>query len=95
MNIIFKTSIKQKNIFANCSEKQGLPTCQLKTTGYLNEIFDEQVWLSNAFKQNITKAVADIDFAYPTDHEKITQMVQDFLQSSLQLLKNKLNNVQI
>jgi hypothetical protein len=59
----------------------------------LADVYNEQVWLSNEFMQTMANTINDIEFAYPMDARKIKQMIHTYTESSLKILKARMDKV--
>lgn len=57
------------------------------------DVYDEQAWLSNEFMQTMANSINDIEFAYPGDARKLKQMIHTYFESSLKILKARLDKV--
>src|ERR1035437_9612254 len=82
MKILSIGNISNTNV---CSEEKIADT--------IIDSFNEQVYLSNQFKQRIKSMIDSTEFAYANDAVKLQKTIDLFLESSYKLLKEDMKNV--
>jgi len=94
MNAILKTSNNGVQGFAYQNQaKVRNVTLKPKSNIDLADVYDEQAWLSNEFMQTMANTINDMEFAFPSDARKLKQMIHTYVESSLKVLKARMDKI--